>query len=397
MISAYAAANIIMAALWAVFVPSYALLAACERKKDTPCEPTFWMAAGAVLQDLWYPGTVRIKAFGATGNNRYMPYSEQNVLRPACIPCPTRYVNDLSTNPFRAGQEGDRVLAGSGNPVVPPTSTDDEATRLRCVRIPGYTLNPNVKFSGGKLGTPMTAKEYVWFQLFGKEWQAVHDTLLATANQTGKVDLYALQHKWNGKDQIPYNTTLFKHGTPFPWLRMKLTRLYKYEPVDPNNPGSGTRIVYRDAPVDYTVDGYYVVNGVPFCPPKLWHFWKRPANSSKKSASDWSVWYPPYSPSDSVEYTRLDTVVSSQPVHLVDLPSMCMPSSSMMNYCDKSDFGWYKHADKDGTKEYEWWYPDLPYTSIFAWEEQHYQDYIGRFFAGGDVTSCVWHPLNNDK
>lgn len=386
MISVYAAANIIMAGLWVVFVPSYAALAACERKKDEGCDPTFWMAAGSVLQDLWYPGAVRIKAFGATGNNRYMPDSEQNVLRPACVPCPSNYVNGMAAHPFKGGTEGDRVLTGKGTPFVPPTSTDDDATRLHCVRVPGFTLDSRVKFKGGKLGTPMTAKEYVWFQLFGKEWQAVHDTLLATANKTGKVDLYALQHKWNGKDQIPYNEALFRHGTPFPWLRMKLVQLWGY-----NNEGV---IVRQDAPVDYKLDGYYVVNGVPFCPPKLWHFWKRPANTDKKSAQDWSVWYDPVQPS---QYKRLDTVVSSQPVLVSDLPSMCLPSKDMIAYCAKSDFGWYKHADERfGTKELEWWYPNLDYTSIFAWEEKHYQDYMGRFFAGGHAIHAVWYPLNND-
>ena len=395
MISVYAAANIIMAALWVVFVPSYAALAACERKKDEGCDPTFWMAAGTVLQDLWYPGTVRIKAFGATGNNRYMPDSEQNVLRPACVPCPTNYVTGMAAHPFGGGTEGDRVLMGKGTPFVPPTSTDDDATRLHCVRVPGFTLDSRVKFKGGKLGTPMTAKEYVWFQLFGKEWQAVESMLIDSTKTDlmGKVDLYALRKGWPGKTQVPYNKSLFKHGTPFPWLRMQWTTVY----ADPVAKTGG-----REMPYDYTVDGYYVVNGVPFCPPKLWHFWNRPYPVENKGINGQSKFIPKYTPNNAIG--GYDTVLSSQPVGpdaQPFLPSICLPSEDMISTCNKSNLGWYD-APKGGRAqagyagELEWWYPGAKYTSILMWSEKHYQDYMGRFFAGGHVTSCVWHSLNND-
>lgn len=380
MISIYAAANIIMGALWVVFMPSYIAFGACERKKDEVCEPTFWMAAGSLVHDLWYPGTVRIKGFGATGNNRYMPDSEQNVLRPACIPCPEKYANDWATPQYGGAK------AGNPDPDAfkKPTTAADDPTRLHCVRVTDFAMRDNVKILG-KAGTPMSAKEYVWHQLFGKEWQAVHDTLLATANQTGNVDLYALQHKWNGKDQIPYNKALFKDGTPFPWLRMELVQLWGYDPKQPDV----KVIVRRDAPKDYGVDGYYVVNGVPFCPPKLWHFWKRPRNhTGNPSAGDWSVWYTANS-----EYKELDKVVSSQPVRVLDLPHMCDPSQQMVSYCDKKDWGWYKSPQSGGTKELEWWYPGLTYTSIFSWEDRHYRDYIARFFAGGNTLHAVWHSL----
>lgn len=384
MISIYAAVNLLMGGIWVVFMPSYIALVKCDKRED--CDPSFWMSAGQLIQDIWYPGTVRIAGYGAKAANRYMPNSNQNVLRPACIPCPGTFTTDTG-GPFSGigPMQSDRVSGGALTTVV------DKSTKLKCVRVPGLTMDPDrtIKLKGAR-GDPVSAKEYVWTQLFGKEWQAVHDLLLGTANQTGNVDLYALQHKWKGKYQIPYNEQLFKNGSPFPWLRMALVRLYKYEAADPANGGGGTKTVYRDAPVDYKLDGYYVVNGVPFVPPKLWHFWKRPRKNANKSSSDWSVWYDPVQPT---EYKELDKVVSSQPLVVMKLPSMCSPSNDMIKYCDRSDWGWYKHPDAGGTKELEWWYPGLPYTSIFAWEEKHYMDYIERFFAGGHVTTCYWVPL----
>jgi len=377
MISIYAAANLLMAGIWVVFMPSYIALAKCNKRED--CEPNFWMSAGMLVEDLWYPGTVRIAGYGAKAANRYMPASDQNILRPACIPCPTIYAIDTGGRAF--GDTGPMQPAGVSGRAL--TSTLDKATRAKCVRVPGLTLDPSRPFHlTGDRGDPVSPKEYVWTQLFGKEWQAVHDLLLGTANQTGKVDLYALQHKWKGKDQIPYNEKLFKEGSPFPWLRMKLVQLWGYNDEHV--------IVRRDAPVDYKLDGYYVMNGVPFVPPKLWHFWKRPRKTDKKNANDWSIWYDPVQPT---EYKALDTVVSSQPIGVMKLPSMCAPSSDMVKYCDGKDFGWYKHPDAGGTNELEWWYPNLPYTSIFAWEDKHYMDYIERFFAGGHATICQWVPL----
>jgi hypothetical protein len=31
-------------------------------------------------------------------------------------------------------------------------------------------------------------------------------------------------------------------------------------------------------------------------------------------------------------------------------------------------------------------------TSMLAWEEEHYRDYIERFFAGGHATIAIWVP-----
>jgi hypothetical protein len=386
MISIYAAANLLMAGIWVVFMPSYIALAKCNKRED--CEPNFWMSAGMLVEYLWYPGTVRIAGYGAKAANRYMPDSDQNILRPACIPCPTIYAIDTG-GPFN--KTGPMQPTGVSGRAL--TSTVDKATRAKCVRVPGLTLDPSRPFHlTGDRGDPVSPKEYVWTQLFGKEWQAVESMLIDSTKTDlmGKVDLYALRKGWPGKTQVPYNKSLFKHGTPFPWLRMQWTTVY----ADPVAKTGG-----REMPYDYTVDGYYVVNGVPFCPPKLWHFWNRPYPVENKGINGQSKFIPKYTPNNAIG--GYDTVLSSQPVGpdaQPFLPSICLPSEDMISTCNKSNLGWYD-APKGGRAqagyagELEWWYPNLPYTSIFAWEDKHYMDYIERFFAGGHATICYWVPL----
>jgi hypothetical protein len=148
MISIYAAANLLMAGIWVVFMPSYIALAKCNKRED--CEPNFWMSAGMLVEDLWYPGTVRIAGYGAKAANRYMPASDQNILRPACIPCPAIYAIDTGGGAF--GDTGPMQPAGVSGRAL--TSTLDKATRAKCVRVPGLTLDPS---RPGPLPAPLPA------------------------------------------------------------------------------------------------------------------------------------------------------------------------------------------------------------------------------------------------
>lgn len=387
MISIYAAANLLMAGIWVVFMPSYIALAKCNKRED--CDPNFWMAAGMLVEDLWYPGTVRIAGYGAKAANRYMPDTDQNILRPACIPCPTTYAIDTGGRAF--GNTGPKQPDGVAGRAI--TSTLDKTTRAKCVRVPKLAINPDarlVKLVGSK-GDPMSAKEYVWTQLFGKEWRTVESLIASTSSNGVSVDVDKLRQAL-ASSSTPYNSQLFKEGTPFPWLRMQWVK------VRSGVEGSSSAL---NMPKDFTVDGHYVVNGVPFVPPKLWHTFRRPrTKTGTKNDERQALLYPELDPNGT--FLTQDFVISSQPTGYTqnnENRSACAPSEAMLKEMkDGTKYGWYFDAIDH---ELEWWYPGIYHpasgktnmqTSMLAWEEEHYRDYIERFFAGGHATICIWVP-----
>lgn len=390
MISIYAAANLLMAGIWVVFMPSYIALAKCNKRED--CDPNFWMSAGMLVEDLWYPGTVRIAGYGAKAANRYMPNSDQNIFRPACIPCPRTFTEDTGGRAF--GDTGPLQPAGVSGRAI--TTTLDKTTRAKCVRVPKLAINPDarlVKLIGSK-GDPVSAKEYVWTQLFGKEWRAVESLIASTSSNGVSVDVDKLRQAL-GSSSTPYNSQLFKEGTPFPWLRMQWVKVRSG--VEESSPA-------LNMPKDFTVDGHYVVNGVPFVPPKLWHTFRRPrTKTGTRNDERQALLYPELDPNGT--YLTYDFVISSQPTGDPDtkvvsnFAATAAPSKAMTDEMKNGDkYGWY--FEKVGY-ELEWWYPGIYHpasgktnmqTSMLAWEEEHYRDYIERFFAGGHATIAIWVP-----
>lgn len=377
MISLFQAANALMGVLWAVFIPSYYSLVRCQaraKQDDRQCETSFWMNAGELVQQLWYPGVVKLEAYGANGVDRTRPGSDQQVLRPACVPCPTDLVAIQST-PYKDGPQW--------------TSAPEyqQGSRIKCVRVDGFNLRPDVQFTTGRGGQKMSAREYLWYQLFGSKWREVEQWFLSFGDKAvdaADVKAYLFSDKVAAKDQR-FNHELFQRGAPWPWMRAKWSTAKVKNPMQQE--------LEWPALLDYEAaasDGYYAFAGVPFIPPRLWDVYQRASLGNDQPTA--------YVPGSTGNWV-LSPVASTQFPNTNALSRVSYPLSSkvMKDQCATKQQGWYY----EGWNEREWWYPgarkvsvpngEVYLTSLVHWTDEMCLDYIARYFAGGEETIAIWH------
>ena len=368
-LSAYGAVNILLAALWVVFIPSYWMLVHC------PTCPDFLKAAGELVELLWHPSTHRLKLkYGAGGNVRYAPDTGKGVLRPACVPCPVELYND-------------QIVGFSGNNQTSGVSSAEykvlpDELKL-CVRVEGLNL-PGGRVTSVGGGASMDARTYLHFQLFGPNYEKVLAKIYANAYtdpNTGKPQRRTLEFTTMRKHIQQYerdigpihNTSLFKKRSPWPFVNTTVTATATEHP---------TYKTPMDTP-DTVSYGFYLLNGRPFVPPKLW---------------DYRLYDPVRGDSyagDGGKYSITSNMGKKPPGANYSLSDKMMQQSS----------GGSKHPIvlASAEKETEWWYSGLcpsdkcgsdwyTKTSLQYWGDEHYRDYIQRFFAGGSTISCVWVP-----
>jgi len=362
-LSAYGAVNVLLAALWVVFIPSYWMLVHC------PTCPPFLKSAGELVEMIWHPNTHRIKLkYGASGRTVFNPGSDDGAYRPVCVPCPELLIKARSVGFLNSS------VQTSGTVKLAYSAAEEDM--LRCVKVTGFNL-PQGKTLTITGGAAVDAKHYVQFQLFGRDYEAIFKKLYTSPS--GKT--YREPLEWTdmrkrlsnyGGATAYYNQSLFKKMSPWPFV---------------NAP-----IVYPDGRSDSkgvpstTSYGFYLMNGRPFIPPKLWDY--RVLDASR---GDLAYKQP---------YTILSNM-GSQPPGANYTPSFQMVDQSGQNI-PKTYGG--QHWGSTPPVETEWWYGNLcpkdsgcgdtwwQKTSLQYWGDEHYLDYIGRFFAGGDSLNCIWVP-----
>ena len=363
-LSAYGAVNILLAALWVVFIPSYWMLVHC------PTCPDFLKAAGELVELLWHPSTHRLKLkYGAGGNVRYAPDTGKGVLRPACVPCPAELYNDQIV-----GFSGNKQTSG-----VSRTKYEVAPDELKlCVRVDGLNL-PGDRITSVGGGSSMDVRSYLHFQLFGPNYEKVLAKIYSNAYTdptTGKSSRRALEFssmrnhiKQYERDVGPiHNTSLFKKRSPWPFVNMPVKTGEDFKSI-------ATTTSY----------GFYMLNGRPFIPPKLWdHRIIDPARGD-------------------VVYSTGHTILSNMGDHPPG--ANYTPSFQMIDQAGRNPPTFYsgQHFGPNPPVETEWWYGNLcpndkcsedwwMKTSLQYWGDEHYRDYVQRFFAGGSTISCVWVP-----
>lgn len=359
-VSLYGAVNMLLAAMWVVFIPSYAMLVHCKS-----C-PNFLKAAGEIVELLWHPSTHRVKLkYGATsGSAQFVPGSDNGVYRPACVPCPVQLVAQQAV-PY---SNKDNQTSGSVNKDAFHYNQLEGADLARCVKVTGFNLSPGAPTSITG-GAEVDARTYVQFQLFGPQYEAIFNKLYTVGlkeNERKPRDLAWIRQQaesWrtHGNGAF-YNTNLFKKRSPWPFL----------------NAPTGEPVVY----------GYYMLNGRPFIPPKLWDYRPfSPANGDHYG----------YTPSGNTEkLTVLSNFGNARSA------ASYKTSSEMIDQAKGySPTALIKPTHISESTEYEWWYGNVCpekgcgadwmfKTSMQYWGADQYADYIARFFAGGKEFTCVW-------
>lgn len=355
-VSLYGAVNMLLAAMWVVFIPSYAMLVHCKS-----C-PNFLKAAGEIVELLWHPNTHRVKLkYGATsGPAQFVPDSDNGVYRPACVPCPVQLVAQQAV-PY---SNKDKQTSGSVNKDVFHYNQLEGADLARCVKVDGFNL-PSGAATSITGGAGVDAKTYVHYQLFGPNHEYVWNALYPKRDP---VSLRWVRERTTILLDTTglHNTKLFKKRSPWPFINAPMGA----ETIEP--------VLY----------GYYMLNGRPFIPPKLWDY--RP---STRENGDYYGFTPP---GFEVKVTPTSSIVNKSS------PASYTASKQMMDqaqgYEPDSFSGPLKTFD---SIEHEWWYGNVCpkkgcgeawaiKTSIQYWGTDHYADYIARFFAGGKDFTCVW-------
>jgi len=362
-ITAYDVMNILFAATIAFFWPCYSIYVLCNE-----CDGLL-SDAGRLVQMLWYPGTVDLN-YGARGPGRFNGGKESSeVLRGACVPCPQALLTAVS----------------QGYKTIGPLEAQNaytqqlDVSRALCVRVGDVGLKEgnNYIFRGPRA---MSAKEYVLYQLFGPEYQGVFQALYGPKvyEGTGSREMKTLYDVRFAMKNLDWNRKLFASECPWPFLRGDYLSV----------PKKGS------AP--YLTSGYYLVNGRPFIPPKLWDYMITPAlfqddqiiPSQKLLTSNGDLWTTV--PENYKAQYHMSKAMQEQVAQVgVDKPWYYIA------------FGVKPHLED--LTELEWWYPNLcPQksescgetwylkTSLQYWTEEHYADYAQRFFAGGGDVQALW-------
>lgn len=364
-LSAYGAVNILLAALWVVFVPSYWMLVHC------PTCPPFLKAAGELVELLWHPNTRRIKLkYGASGGMIYNPGSDNGAYRPACVPCPAELLRDQIAPFSDPGTQG-RTSGVSAQPyAIQPESL------LRCVKVDGFNLTGGAMLSLTG-GAAMDAKQYLHYQLFGPDYETVLKRIYPNYPSARQpCDLRNLRilltsgtYSVSGKPF--YNTALFKRGSPWPFVRGPYA-----DQIDDTTPTK--------------FEGFYLLNNRPFIPPKLWDYRAYNPDAGDKQ----------YHALGAKHLTILSNIGSTRSAASYERPWAQLDQAYGRVPADGTEHG-IGRGDKG--YEYEWWYSNMcpknnckddwwTKTSLQYWGDAQYRDYIGRFFAGGDSFTCVWVP-----
>lgn len=353
-LSAYGAVNILLAALWVVFIPSYWMLVHC------PTCPDFLKAAGELVELLWHPNTHRLKLkYGAgRGQAQYLPGSDNGVFRPACVPCPTQLV-EQQVVPY---SNSDRQTSGRVGNDYPKYSIQPEDL-VHCVRVTGFNLRPGATTSITG-GAEVDAETYVKYQVFGPNYKAVWDALYPTRTPRD-LDWVRRQTDTLKAHGGFFNAKLFKKRSPWPFI----------------NAPMGEKTIKPE------LYGYYLLNGKPFIPPKLW-------DTRKFSKEDGDY----YSVTPSGSKTKL-TVCSN--IGKMESAASYTASGYMTGQAEGHVPGAVEPIPIHKSIEHEWWYGNVcpkngcgedwwGKTSMQYWGADHYRDYIARFFAGGDSFVCIW-------
>lgn len=360
-VSLYGAVNILLAALWVVFIPSYAMLVHC------PTCPDFLKAAGELVELLWHPNTHRIKLkYGAgTGQAQYLPGSDNGVFRPACVPCPT----ELLAQQVVPYSNKDNQTSGRVSSTYPQYKAQSEDL-VHCVKVNGFNL-PSGAATSITGGAGVDAKTYVHYQLFGPDHEAIVAKLYTVGLKEGSRkprDLAWIRQQIDSQvrsGKTFFNTKLFKRRSPWPYINAPL----------------------GDETIQPVLYGYYMLNGRPFIPPKLWD-------------------YRPFSQSNGDRYSiqlKGSTKKYSITSNITNLTSAASYTASgyMVGQANGHQPGAIEPMPLHPSTEHEWWYGNAcPQkgcgdewalkTSLQYWGTDHYADYIARFFAGGKDFTCVW-------
>ena len=358
-LSAYGAVNVLLAALWVVFIPSYWMLVHC------PTCPPFLKSAGELVEMLWHPNTHRIKLkYGASGGMIYNPGSNNGVYRPACVPCPAELLRDQITPFSDPGVKGRTSgVSGQGYAVQPESL-------LRCVKIDGFNLTSGSMLSLAG-GAAMDAKTYLHFQLFGPDHETVLKRIYPVQQPRDLRDLRILltSNKYSSKPF--YNDSLFKRGSPWPFVRGPYM-----EQIDDTTP--------------VKLEGFYLLNNRPFIAPKLWDY--RAYNADNGDTQYHTV--------GTKHLTILSNIGNTRAAASYERPWAQLHQAYARS---PSISGWNEIGRGDKGHEYEWWYTNMcpkdsceqdwwTKTSLQYWGDAQYRDYIGRFFAGGTDITCIWVP-----
>lgn len=358
-ITAYGVMNILFAAMVAFFWPCYSIYVFCDE-----CDG-FLSDAGRLVQYMWYPGTVDLN-YGARGPGRYNGGKEESgVLRGACVPCPSQLLQAASET-----YKGVGPLQAQN-----PYTQQLDVARAQCVRVGNVGLVPGREYL---LRGPraMSARDYLLYQLFGPEYVDVYNSLYGPKmyEGTGTRTLTPLNSSMLAKFNDRYNKQLFSAGNPFPFMRDALNT------------------TQRDADHPFLVSGYYMVNGRPLLPPKLWDYIhvKNPVQKTEAYiiSSSGELW---------------TTVPDNYKAQYHASKAMREQVIAIATFENQPWYErWAPTIKTDEMLELEWWYPALcgnpkscgdnwyQKTSLQYWTEEHYQDYVQRFFAGGGDVTAMW-------
>lgn len=358
-LSAYGAVNILLAALWVVFIPSYWMLVHC------PTCPDFLKAAGELVELLWHPNTHRLKLkYGAgRGQAQYLPGSDNGVYRPACVPCPSQLL-EQQVVPYLDMKNAQ--TSGKVSDTYPKYSVQPEDL-VHCVRVTGFNLRPDATTSITG-GAEVDATTYVKYQVFGPNYKEVWDALYPGARAVRSLNWIRSRTTLLASMGDFYNTKLFKKRSPWPFLNA---------PMGPHT-------------IEPELYGYYLLNGKPFIPPKLWDLRPYSAEAGDHYGHKPQGYDAVVTPTSNIgELTSAASYTRS--IQMQDQAQGRVANVSRENFGPESK-----------GVEHEWWYSNLcpkasgcqddwwGKTSMQYWGADHYRDYIARFFAGGDSFVCIW-------
>lgn len=369
-ITAYGVMNILFAAMVAFFWPCYSIYIFSDECGG------FLSDAGRLVQYMWYPGTVDLCNYGARGPGRYNGGDEKSgVLRGACVPCPSQLLDIIAVEYGpRHNYVGSKSHFGPLEAPSPFTQELD-VSRAQCVRVGDVGLAKDGEYLlRGPRST--TARDYLLYQLFGPQYHETFNSLYGPGiyEGTGSRTPNRLSESFRAKFADRYNKQLFRAGSPFPFLRDKLDTTRK----DVDHP--------------FLVSGYYLVNGRPLLLPKLWDYIyvKHPIDGTEAFiiSSNGALW-------TTVPENYKAQYETSE--HMAGQVYISQGHAQALHGLTSND-----PAGNTRNMELEWWYPELcgnkskcgdnwyQKTSLQYWTEEHYEDYVQRFFAGGGDVTALW-------